>query len=210
MKKFGKFLLGMLKIGCIGFGGGSALIPLIEREFVGEGKLEKKENYDKDILVASLTPGALPVELASSLGWRNFGVKGMLLGAVCMALPGALATILLLTVLQPLREKVGILMELLTIAISIFIIYLIIHYIRKVLKRSKAFSKKFYPRAILVMVGVFVLSCGKNLYRLFGLERKPLFAFSTFGILVVAFIAILCINLVRELYRKKKFGKMLL
>lgn len=76
MNQLIKFLLSMFKIGCIGFGGGSALIPVMEREFIGDGKLDTKENFDKDILIASLTPGALPVELAASLGWRNFGAKG--------------------------------------------------------------------------------------------------------------------------------------
>ena len=204
MKKMTRFLLGMLKIGCIGFGGGSALIPVIEREFVGKDKLDTKENYEKDILVASLTPGALPVELASSLGWRNFGVFGMLLGAVCMALPGVASTLLLLTVLGPLREKVGMLMELLTIAISVFIIYLIIHYIRKVCKRSREFSWMFLIRAVLVMIGVFALSCGKNLYKLLGIQGKPVLCFSTFSILLVAFVAILCINFYRGWKKTRK------
>ena len=204
MKKMTRFLLGMLKIGCIGFGGGSALIPVIEREFVGKDKLDTKENYEKDILVASLTPGALPVELASSLGWRNFGFPGMILGALCMALPGVAGTLLLLTVLGPLREKVGVLMELLTIGISAFIIYLIVRYIGKVCKQSRKFSETFLIRAVFVMLGVFVLSCGKNLYKLFGIQKEPLFCFSTFHILLVAFLTILCINFYRGL---KKSGK---
>ena len=70
---FSTFLLNILKIGCLGFGGGSALIPIFEDVFVGENKLDTKENFDKDIIVASLTPGALPIEIASSIGKRNFG-----------------------------------------------------------------------------------------------------------------------------------------
>ena len=93
MKNFSRFILKMFKIGCIGFGGGSALIPVMEREFIGTDdahrKLDTKENFDKDILIASLTPGALPVELASSLGWRNFGAKGMLLITRCLRFSAA-------------------------------------------------------------------------------------------------------------------------
>lgn len=34
-----KLLFAMLKVGCIGFGGGNALIPFIEREIVKKHKL---------------------------------------------------------------------------------------------------------------------------------------------------------------------------
>ena len=37
-KKVSGLMMSMFKIGCIGFGGGSALIPVIEREVVEEQK----------------------------------------------------------------------------------------------------------------------------------------------------------------------------
>ena len=207
LKSLFVFLCSMFKIGCIGFGGGSALIPVMEREFIGTDdahrKLDTKENFDKDILIASLTPGALPVELASSLGWRNFGAKGMLLGAVCMALPGACASLLLLTALTGFRERIGWLMEILTTIVSFFIIWLIIRYIRKVCVRSRAISRRFYRRAILVMICVFALSCGKYLYRLLGIDGTPPIVLSTFHILVISLSAIILINIFRD-FRKRK------
>ena len=200
---FFQFLFSMFKIGCIGFGGGSALIPVLEREFIGTDetheKLDTKENFDKDILIASLTPGALPVELASSLGWRNFGAKGMILGAVFMALPGVAASLLLLTVLSRFRERIGGIMDLLTTLVSFFIIFLIIRYIRKVCRQCRAISRRFYRRAIVVMISVFALSCGKYLYRLLGIDGQPPIVLSTLHILVFSLIAIIVINVIRGL-----------
>jgi chromate transporter len=197
----------MLKIGCIGFGGGNALIPLLEKEFIGEGNLDTKKNFDEDVLVANLTPGALPVELAASLGWRNFGALGMLLGATAMALPGVLMTILLLTCLTPLRARIGTIMDLLTILISIYIIVLIIRYIKKVYLGCKKFSSLFFRRAVFVMLAVFLLTCGKNLYSLLGIEGTPLFCFSTFHILASAFVIILIINTIRRIRASAKKKK---
>ncbi len=71
------FLLSMAKVGCIGFGGGSALIPVIEDEIIQKREIDTKANYDRDVIVANITPGALPVELASSLGKRFAGNLGM-------------------------------------------------------------------------------------------------------------------------------------
>ena len=202
MNQFFKFLLSMFKIGCIGFGGGSALIPVMEREFIGDGKLDTKENFDKDILIASLTPGALPVELAASLGWRNFGAKGMLLASTVMALPGVAASLLLLTCLTRFRQRIGGVMDVLTTLISFFIIYLIIRYVKKVCRQCQAISRKFYRRAILVMFGVFALSCGKYLYRLLGIEGTPPIVLSTFHILIFSLAAIIAINVIRGLREK--------
>ncbi|MDD6038134.1 MAG: chromate transporter [bacterium] len=207
MTQFCRFLLSMLKIGCIGFGGGSALIPVIEHEFIGDeeetNKLDTKDNFDKDILIANLTPGALPVELASSLGRRKFGVKGMILGAVSMALPGACASLLLLTALTEFREQISGIMNILSKVVSIFIIWLIIRYIRKICAQSRAISPKFYRRAVLVMMSVFALSCGKNLYRLLGIDKKPPLVLSTLHILVVSLTAIIIINILRSLNNGK-------
>ena len=75
-KKFRRFLQSMFYIGCIGFGGGSALIPIIEQEIAEKQGLDAKQNIDKDVVVASITPGALPVEIAASIGRRGFGRKG--------------------------------------------------------------------------------------------------------------------------------------
>lgn len=196
--KFTTFLWKMFKIGCIGFGGGSALIPVMEEQFIGEGKLDTKEHFDNDIIVANLTPGALPVELASALGKRNFGYKGMILGAAMMALPGIFATLILLTILANLQNRIESIIKCAVIGISSFVIFLIWGYIQNVIRDCKTFSKKFYFRASLVMVGVFILSCGKNLYRLLGIDREPVFGISTIYILLAAFAGIFCIKFIQN------------
>lgn len=99
MSKMRSFLFSMLKVGVIGFGGGNALIPVLEQEVVKEKNLVQKEEFDKDIIAATLTPGALPVELASGVGLQACGIRGMVAGGVVMALPGALFTVLLMSIL---------------------------------------------------------------------------------------------------------------
>ncbi len=101
----GQFIRSMFWIGCIGFGGGSALIPVIEKEIADRQGIDEKQNIDKDVVVASITPGALPVEIAASIGRRKFGIRGMIAGAVMMALPGALMTVALVAVLSVFQEK---------------------------------------------------------------------------------------------------------
>lgn len=100
MKKQFTFIESMIKVGVIGFGGGNALIPVLEQEVVNEKKLVSKDEYDKSVIAATLTPGALPVEIASGIGLHVGGIGGMLAGGVLMALPGVVFTVLYLMLLS--------------------------------------------------------------------------------------------------------------
>ena len=71
LKKLKTLIFSMIKVGCMGFGGGNALIPVIEEEAVKDKKLVSCQEYDRTILAATLTPGALPVELAAGIGYAS-------------------------------------------------------------------------------------------------------------------------------------------
>ncbi len=179
----------MFRIGCIGFGGGSALIPVLEKEAVTRKNVVSKEEFDKYTIVASITPGALPVEIASGIGYTAAGEAGMIAASVSMALPGAIFTILLLTVFSKIEaqilEKVNILAGL----ISLFIIYLLLHYIGNVILQSK---KEHRLSAVLgIIVCVFLLNAGKEIYQLFGISTTPLFDLSSIQLMEMAFFLIL-------------------
>ena len=190
MKNYTRFLFALGKIGCIGFGGGSALIPIIEEEIIEKQQLDTKENFDKDVIVASITPGALPVEIAASLGRRNFGYKGMIMGPVMMALPGTLLTILLLTILSTAQARLLPAIELASVGVTAFIICLLTNYIIHMLSECKRESKQRLEKAIVIMLVVFSLTCGKNVYAVLGMEQVPVFSVSTFHILLAAFFCI--------------------
>lgn len=189
MAKLSKLILSMLKVGVIGFGGGNALIPVIEQEVVKEKKLITKDEYDKDIVAATLTPGALPVELASGVGFQCAGVKGMIAGGVMMALPGAVITVILLSVLGQLDTAILRQIQYASIGITAFIMCLLTQYISGTVKAFR-YSKKRWI-VFVVIAGVFLLSAGKNLYGIFQVDRTPIFSVSTVNVLLVAFFAIL-------------------
>ena len=186
-RKFISFLASMTKVGCIGFGGGSILIPVIEDEVITKAKIDTKEQYEKDVIVASITPGALPVEISGSFGRRNFGIVGMVLGALCMALPGALGTVLMLSAFSMVQDSVLRVIECLTIGVSAFIILLLTRYIYSVHKRRSEKGKDQLYKSIGVMIVVFLLVGGKNIYQIFGIRQVPLFSVSTVQLLALVF-----------------------
>lgn len=182
-----QYFLTMTKVGCIGFGGGSILIPVIESEVVDKHQFDTKENYNKDVVVASITPGALPVEIAGSFGRRNFGWQGMLLGSVGIAFPGALLTLLLLTAFSMVQDEVLRFVEFMTIGVSAFIMLLLRQYIHTVYKKGIKQGKGQSIKTLIVIFAVFLLVGGKNLNRLLGIEHPPLVYVSTIQLLALVF-----------------------
>ena len=187
----------MFKVGLLGFGGGNALIPLIENEAVDQTGLVTEEEYEEDVLVASITPGALPVEIAGGVGRRCAGVKGLLLGSFAMAVPGVLLTILLSSVITKLSDDVLMQIRFLAVGVTAFIACLLTEYINVSGKQAK--ENGILPGCLVVAILVFILTCGKNVYRLFGINGKPPVVLSTIQIFGIAFVLILLFG--------RKYGK---
>lgn len=180
----------MLRVGVIGFGGGNALIPVMEKEFVTKKPYVTKEEYDEAVLAASITPGALPVEIACGIG-RKYGRACMLLAASLVALPGAVATVALLAMMEHIDEQTIRWLSVFTKAVSLFLIYLLFRYICGIAHEAMQESRKRFGKVLLIFVAVFLLCGGKNLYRLMGIHARPLFVLSTVSILGLALFFIL-------------------
>lgn len=75
------------KIGLFTFGGGYAMIPLIEYEVVERHHwIESKDILDI-IAIAGATPGVLSVNTVTFVGYRVAGVAGALVGTIGMIIP---------------------------------------------------------------------------------------------------------------------------
>ncbi len=194
MKKILSVIATFLKVGLIGFGGGSALIPVVDDEAVKKKQLVSDELYETHVINANITPGALPVKLGEAIGEAVSGPIGGFAGAFAVALPGALLTVLLVALMQILSAGALNIINMLSIGISVFIFFLLIHYIGKVLRDSK--SKGFFAPAVLLLIAAVILTCGKELHTLVANEigweipLPILFDVSTIDLLLVTFFVI--------------------
>ncbi len=185
------WLLAYFRIGCIGFGGGTALIPIIEREAVDRLHLLSKEEYDEDVLLASVTPGALPIEIAGANGQRFGGMKAAAAAAVAMGLPGVLMAVLLLSCMSTSGAGIMQQIQLAAIGITGFIFAMLIHYISGTLAWAR--GKKRLPLCLAISGGVLVLNCGSAACKvagLVGLDASPIFNISTIDILMLMFFVL--------------------
>lgn len=94
------------KFGGITFGGGYAIIALLEEELVRRrGWLSQEELLDI-ITVGESTPGAIAVNTATFVGYRLAGVPGGVLATAALVFPAWLVIVLLSGCYLVLRENV--------------------------------------------------------------------------------------------------------
>ena len=87
MKKYLSLAWTMFKIGLFTFGGGYAMIALLEHEFVEKKGWIKSEEFLDMVALAESTPGPIAVNAATYLGYRRGGVAGSAVATLFVCLP---------------------------------------------------------------------------------------------------------------------------
>lgn len=82
------------KIGLFTFGGGYAMIPLIEQELVGGHFIEIELLYDM-IGIAESTPGPIAVNMATFIGTNQLGIWGAFAATLGVILPSFIIILLI-------------------------------------------------------------------------------------------------------------------
>ena len=95
MKQYLTLLYIFAKIGLFTIGGGYAMVPLIEREFVDNKKWISREDFIDLLAVAQTVPGILAINMAIFVGYRLKGLRGAIATAFGTAFP-SFAIILLI------------------------------------------------------------------------------------------------------------------
>ena len=94
--------LSMLKIGCFAFGGGYAIIALLESEFITKRKWIDHDEFLDVVSIAESTPGPIMVNLATYVGSSQGGILGSLLATMAVVLPSCCIILLILILLKNL------------------------------------------------------------------------------------------------------------
>lgn len=82
-----KLFLTMLKIGLFTFGGGYAMVVLLEHELVDKKKWLEKEDFYDMLAVAESTPGPIAINSATFVGYRMAGFWGSLFATLGVCIP---------------------------------------------------------------------------------------------------------------------------
>ena len=86
-KKYALLFLTMLKIGFFTFGGGYAMIALLENEFVAKKKWLEKDEFLDVAAIAESTPGPIAINAATYIGYKNSGMIGSMIATLGICIP---------------------------------------------------------------------------------------------------------------------------
>ena len=151
MKEYFEILFVFLKIGLFTFGGGYAMIPIVERELIKKKGWIPIEEVMDYYTVGQIIPGIIGVNLATFVGYKRKGVLGAILAPLGWVLPGV-TIILIIAVFLSNFAEIPVVQNAFTgirIAVGALILDTVIKLAKGVLKNSMA---------IAIFIVVFLLS----------------------------------------------------
>ena len=92
------------KIGLFTFGGGYAMIPLIQREVVEHKRWISDEDVLDVIAIAESTPGPIAINAATFIGSKVAGVRGATLATLGVVLPSFVIIVCISFVLEAFQH----------------------------------------------------------------------------------------------------------
>jgi chromate transporter len=88
-----KLFLVFCKVGLFGFGGGYAILPLIQQELMANNWISSEE-FSNIAAISQMTPGPIAVNAATYVGYKVGGVWGSALATFGVSLPSFILVIL--------------------------------------------------------------------------------------------------------------------
>ena len=104
MKELLKIFLAFFKIGAFTFGGGYAMIPLIQREAVENHKWVTDEDILDIVAIAESTPGPIAINAATFVGYQTRGYAGAVAATLGVVLPSFVTIFAIFHVLRAFRD----------------------------------------------------------------------------------------------------------
>ena len=99
-----KLFITFFRIGLFTFGGGYAMIPLLERDVVQRNSWVSPEEFTDLLALAQSAPGVFAVNMAVFVGYRTRGVAGAVSAAFGCALPSVVIILLIALFFRQFRH----------------------------------------------------------------------------------------------------------
>lgn len=104
MKILWELFCAFFRIGAFTFGGGYAMLSLIQREVVETHKWASEEEVLDYYAVAQCTPGVIAVNTATFIGYKNKGIAGAVAATFGVVLPSIIIITVIAAVLQSFMQ----------------------------------------------------------------------------------------------------------
>ncbi len=146
MKEILEIFISFLKVGMFGYGGGSAVAPLIHKEAVEKRGWIDDDEFIDIVAIANSLPGASMVEMSTAIGYKIKGLLGGIVAAFSITLPSMIAFTIVMIFLNDLITE-----EVLN-AVTVPVLAVVAALMFSLSKKFFLQSKKELSLAIIVLV----------------------------------------------------------
>ena len=87
MKELFNLFIAFAKVGVLTFGGGYAMLPILQREIVEKNKWASDEELMGYYAIGQCTPGVIAVNTATFIGQKNKGIMGGIMATLGVVTP---------------------------------------------------------------------------------------------------------------------------
>ena len=176
--------LAFFKIGIFNFGGGYAMMPMIQREIVSNKKWATDDEVVDYFAVGQCTPGAIAVNVATFIGYKRKGILGGIVATLGLVTPAFFIIFIIASLLTNFADNVYVSRALAGIRIMVFVLVL-----SAIIKLSKKSCKDIFAAILAITVGILAIT----------VKAIPLFSY----ILFAAIYGII-LNVIKEVLTSNK------
>lgn len=105
MRELIEILKSFLKIGAFTFGGGYAMIPIIQYEVVNRRKWLSEQEFVELLTIAQAAPGPISLNTAVFVGYKCKGYKGALAAILGVVIPSFVIILLVAMFFHTMRDN---------------------------------------------------------------------------------------------------------
>ena len=142
------------KLGIVNFGGGYALFPLLEREFVTKRKWATNQELTDYYAVGQCTPGAFAVNVSTFIGIKRKGILGGIIATLGFVFPAFIIIFVIASLLTSFSSNQYVLDALAGIRVCVFI--LVLYAIKKLMKSSIKDKISLCLAILIAIMAIFV------------------------------------------------------
>ena len=176
LRQFVELYLAFLKIGAFTFGGGLAMMPIMQRELIEKrGWLTDEELIDY-FAIGQSTPGIIAVNVATFVGYKRLGVLGGIIGTLGVVTPSWVIIMILAGAISsvdkyPVAQKA---LKGINVAVAALLTSVIVKFSKKTIKSVRnavlmltAFALIYFfkVQSVWIIIASLVIGCLITMYK---------------------------------------------
>lgn len=176
LKQFLELYFAFVKIGAFTFGGGLAMMPIMQRELIEKRGWVSEEELIDYFAIGQSTPGIIAVNVATFVGYKKLGWLGGIIGTLGVVTPSWVIIMLLAGAISsvdkyPLAQRA---LRGINVAVAALLTSVIVKFIKKTIKNfwnalfmllAFALIYFFKVQSVWIILSSLIIGCLLTLYK---------------------------------------------